>query len=172
MAVLSLGETGRKRIVAVLDKKTDERARRTWSAAFLAHYGDIGKSDDFLAQAEPAAMASLPDWLRARDPDALISTREMIEAMLAQGWAPTPDISVALLDWAPNPWRFGGVDQTVRIVATNAVDLVDGQLHRNEVGPPIHVKTVLSSGLWIAPDRAGHSGAPRLATPAVPGSEK
>jgi hypothetical protein len=45
-----------------------------------------------------------------------------------------------------------GINQRQEQVAANAVDLIIGQLHRNEYGPPAVHKTVLTSGIWEGAD--------------------
>jgi hypothetical protein len=58
---------------------------------------------------------------------------------------------IVLLDWRPDFPKFGGIEQGEDIIAANAVDLVVGQLHRNERGVPERMKMVLFPGLWHPP---------------------
>jgi LacI family transcriptional regulator len=150
LALLRLQAMGKRRIIGLLDKWVEERARRPWSAAFLAYHPMPGRAWEFLDQEDPEDIADLASRIRRRKPDAIVGARSIIEILLGQGWSPSPATPVILLDWVPNPQRFGGVDQCYQVIASNAVDLVAGQLQRNERGNPKDVKMLLSVGRWVA----------------------
>jgi LacI family transcriptional regulator len=153
LAMLHLEAAGKRKIAGILDKGIEERARRAWSAGFLAHHPLPDHAWDYLAQEDPKKPASLPplvSWMKRRKPDAIVGVRAIIEYLINQGWQPPPNVTVLLLDSVPNPWSFGGIDQGERIIAANAVDLVDGQLRRNERGVPEHVKMLLFPGHLVA----------------------
>lgn len=150
LAMLQLHAAGNRRIVGLLDRRTEERARRAWSAAFLAHHPLTNRAWDFLAQENPEHLSPLASWIRQRKPDAIVGARLIVEILLNQGWSPSPKTTVILLDWVPNPWGFGGIDQGEHVIATNAVDLVAGQLQRNERGVPEHLKMLLFAGRWVS----------------------
>jgi LacI family transcriptional regulator len=152
-AMLRLQAMGRRRIVALLDRKLEERGRRAWSAAFLAHHPRPDQAFASLSLEVSDDFSRLVAWVRRQKPDAIVSGRWVIEMMIRRGWRSSPKIAVALLDWSPNPWGFGGIDQGEEIIATNAVDLVAGQLQRNERGIPAHVKMLLFAGRWVPAGR-------------------
>jgi len=149
LAMQRLQAEGKHRIIALLDKQVEERAGRAWSAAFLAHHPQPHRAWEFLAQENLQELAHVTSWIRQRKPEAIVGLPSLIHALLAQGWRPSAKTTVALLDWAPNPWGFGGIDQGERVIATNAVDLVAGQLQRNERGVPEHIKMLLFAGQWV-----------------------
>jgi LacI family transcriptional regulator len=149
LAMLKLLAMDKRRIVGLLDKGVEERARRAWSAAFLAHHPLTNRAWEFLIQENPEDLSHLVSWIRRRKPEAVVGGRRMIEILLKQGWSPPPKTTIILLDWTPNPWGFGGIDQCDHVIATNAVDLVAGQLQRNERGVPENVKMLLSAGHWV-----------------------
>jgi hypothetical protein len=150
LAMLRLQAMGKRRIIALLDQRIEERARRPWSAAFLAHHPMRDRAWEFLDQVTPDAISGLATRIRRRRPDAIVGAWNIIEALLGQGWSPSPATTVILLDWAPNPHGFGGIDQCYPVIAANALDLLAGQLHRNELGSPRDVKMLLSAGRWVA----------------------
>jgi len=57
------------------------------------------------------------------------------------------DIGYANLDLTDG-MPFSGIDQLPDEVGGAAVDLVAGQLQNNELGLPIHARTVQFDGLW------------------------
>ena len=150
LAMLQLQAMGKRRIVGLLEKRIEERTRRTWTAAFLAHHPLKERAWEFLAQEDPHHLKPFVAAIRRLKPDAVVGLRGMIETLLRHGWRPGPKTTIVLLDWHPNPEGFGGIDQGEQIVATNAVDLVAGQLQRNERGAPEHVKMLLYAGRWVA----------------------
>jgi len=149
LAMLQLQAMGKRQIIGLLNKRIEERARRAWSAGFLAHHPLTNRAWDFLAQENPEKTSDLASWIRRRKPDAIVAHGVIIEILFSQGWLPSPQTTVVLLDSVPNPWGFGGIDQGERVIATNAVDLVAGQLQRNERGVPEHVKMLLYAGRWV-----------------------
>jgi len=141
---------GKRRIVGLLDKRIEERARRGWSAAFLVHHPLTDLALEFLAQKNPENLYDLAPWIRQRKPDAIVANRHIVEILFSRGWTPPQRSTIILLDWTPNPHGFGGIDQCERVIATNAVDLVAGQLQHNERGIPEHVKMLLFAGHWVS----------------------
>ena len=123
---------------------------RPWSAAFLAHHPLRERAWDFLFQEEAEAILDLAARIQRRKPDAIVGASIIIEVLLRHGWSPSAATTVILLDWVPNPWGFGGVDQCYDVIAANAVDLIAGQLQRNEKGSPKYVNMLLSAGQWVA----------------------
>jgi len=150
LAMIKLEAMGKRRIVGLLNKRIEERARRAWSAAFLAHHPLTNQAWEFLAQENPEDLSHLASWIRQRKPEAIVGVRQIVEPLINQGWRPSPKTTVILLDSVPNPWGFGGIDQREQVIATNAVDLVAGQLQRNERGVPENVKMLLFAGHWVS----------------------
>ena len=150
LAMLHLQAMGKRRIAGLLEKRIEERSRRTWTAAFLAHHPLPLRAWEFLIQEDSQNPSDLASWIRRRKPDAIVGMSKIIEIPFSQGWRPPPQTTIVLLDWHPNPWGFGGIDQGEPVVATNAVDLVAGQLQRNERGVPEHVKMLLFAGRWVS----------------------
>jgi LacI family transcriptional regulator len=149
-ALQRLQAQGCRRIAAVLDGEVDERARRGWSAAFLAHHPAPASARRWLLSVRPRATPrkKLRDWLTARRPDVVVTTTGMMRLAWPEEQLPTAGPQVVLLDWTPSTAGFAGIDQGEEVIAANAVDLVVGQLQRNERGVPEHVKMLLFPGRW------------------------
>jgi LacI family transcriptional regulator len=148
MTMLKLLERGYRRVAAIVDADINERSRRAWSAAFLEHHPTPVSARRWLAAPEPAEVAAAGRWLLQRKPEALVTTFPMLDRLNHAGFRPSRSTVVTLLDWHPNAEGYGGIDQCEEIVAASAVDLVVGQLHRNERGAPEHVQMLLSPGIW------------------------
>jgi LacI family transcriptional regulator len=59
------------------------------------------------------------------------------------------DLGIVMLDYSNSYGSCAGVDQHHEILGAAAVDLVVGQLYRNETGVPSHPKYVTIEGSWI-----------------------
>lgn len=148
MALGRLQERGHRRITALLDDDINERARRAWSAAFLEHHPLRATARRFLAAVREDSVASAARGLWRLKPDAVVTTLPLLARLRAARAEPRAGVQVVLLDWQPNPAGWPGIDQCEEIIAGNAVDLVVGQLHRNECGPPPQVQMLLFPGIW------------------------
>ena len=152
LALQKLVARGRRRIAAIFESEVNERARRAWSAAFLEHHPSRASARRWLQAIDVVEPRGLRRWLAARRPEALITTRDMLRRLEAAGLELHDKITeTVLLNWTPDAREFGGVDQCEEFIAANAVDLVVGQLHRNECGVPEHVKMLLFPGKWVEP---------------------
>jgi DNA-binding LacI/PurR family transcriptional regulator len=145
-AMLHLQGKKRKRIAGLLDFRIEDRVRRAWSSSFLIHHPLQNRGWNFLNWGEERSPGKLATWLRHLKPDAIISTRDNFEKLLKGGWRLSRKIETVLLDSVLNPWGLASIDQGEAVIAANAVDLVAGQLHRNERGAPGQVKMLLHVG--------------------------
>jgi len=88
-------------------------------------------------------------WFERHRPDALIGAVRPAREWLAQKDVQSPrDVGLVLLDWDEELQGFAAVDQNATAVGAAAVDLVLGQLRRNERGIPAIPQTVLVDSMW------------------------
>jgi DNA-binding LacI/PurR family transcriptional regulator len=152
LTVQKLIARGRRRIAAIIEGEVNERARRAWSAAFLEHHPSRGAARRWLQAIDAIDARGLRRWFKSMQPDALITTRDMLLRLEAAGINVQENVAeTVLLNWAPATPQFGGIDQCEEVIAAHAVDLVVGQLHHNECGAPEHVKMLLFPGKWVEP---------------------
>jgi hypothetical protein len=149
LAMMQLAARGNRRIAAALDPNVEDRMRRVGSAAFLAHHPLRERAWEFLALVDVMRAAHFAAWLRRLRPDAVIVPSWVFQNLIGAGWQRPSKTTVAFLDWSPNRWGYGGIDQGEGVIAANAVDMVAGQLQRNERGVPENVKMLLSVGKWV-----------------------
>ncbi|MDB6166203.1 MAG: LacI family transcriptional regulator [Lacunisphaera sp.] len=149
LTMLKLAEKGHRKIYALLDRGTNERSRRAWSAAFLQHHPLPKQASRFLGLADDEKASVGVSWLKGKkDAEVLITTSWVLSRLRKAGYRDTGRIRFILLDWQPNSAGYGGIDQAEEIIAANAVDLAVSQLHHNERGIPDYVKMVLFPGIW------------------------
>jgi LacI family transcriptional regulator len=127
-----LRATGCRRIGFCVDRNSAERTDYLWVAGLRSHQEHVTAAerveplilDDFYAQPSRAAIAA---WART----------ERLDAIFAQ------------LDRAPDATCGCGIDQRFADVGAAAVDVVIGQLHRNERGVPLVPRSLLVPGKLV-----------------------
>jgi DNA-binding LacI/PurR family transcriptional regulator len=146
----TLREEGYRRIGLALHQTENPRISDQWRGAYATQ-------QDRLAQAERVPLLFLESletgpsreqtkrWLNDEGPEAVIYVSEHVLDHLVNRGLSVPAIS---LDRPRADPEVPGINQRQEEVAANAVDLIIGQLHRNEYGPPAVHKTVLTSGIW------------------------
>ena len=88
-------------------------------------------------------------WFERTKPDALLGTVRPARDWLAKRGVQSPrDVGLVLLDWDEETTDFAAVDQNAVAVGGAAVDLVLGQMRRNERGVPEIPQTVLVDSMW------------------------
>jgi LacI family transcriptional regulator len=136
------------RIAAALDHLVNERAGRSWSAAFIEHHPSPASARKHLALIKDRPTEATRRWLEKLRPGALITTQGVLKQLRAAEIMPAENTRVILLDWHPNPQGYAGVDTREDLIAANAIDMVVAQLQCNERGAPEQVKMLLLPGVW------------------------
>lgn len=152
LALSRLCNLGYRRIGLAMLRSDDKRIDHNWIASYLYHYYQvlmephlpIGLFDEW-NEAELAA------WFREVKPDAVISTRYFVRHWLENLGSRVPnDIGFALLDVSEASEPCAGIDQRSEGVGAAAMDLLTGQMYRNERGIPAQAKITLIDGEWVA----------------------
>jgi len=146
LAGMQLVEKGCRRISLLLPKYMDERLH-----IFLGGYHSLTRGLPPGCALEPFVYDTPEEvvtWLERETPDAVLTMdRDLITDLEASGFAgPFPE--VALLNHQGEP-DMCGVSQKNPAIGAALVDLVLGQLNRNERGIPADPKTVLIKGIWV-----------------------
>ncbi|MEX2607060.1 MAG: LacI family DNA-binding transcriptional regulator [Kiritimatiellia bacterium] len=129
----------------------DEREDHRWRGAFLA---DTGKGSPFACGKvlrDYVNGKDLAAWIRKHNVDVLLTTeRDSLPWLREQGYSFPEDLGFAALTanpgWYPEP--VSGINEHPEVLGTFAVDLLQGQLHRNNKGPTAFPKEVLYDGAW------------------------
>jgi DNA-binding LacI/PurR family transcriptional regulator len=145
-----LARLGCRRPAVILNPQANERGRRAWHAAFLAFHPDAARAARHVLPALPASPTALRRWLAQVKPDAIILHRAaMVRRVQAWLGADVARYRICYLNWSEDLPDVPGIDQRFDLVASNAVDLVVGQLLANERGVPAVPRVTLFPGQWV-----------------------
>jgi DNA-binding LacI/PurR family transcriptional regulator len=88
-------------------------------------------------------------WFKRHKPDAVISVNPVVVQWLRSAGISMPDeVGAAILDWNEGCGNIAGANQNSRDVGAAAVDILLGQLRRNERGVPERHRTILIESSW------------------------
>lgn len=145
-----LREFGYRRVGFLTKRFVEDVVDYRFSAGYLA----LAAEDPAITPL-PIFFADFPKakefsrWLKDAQPDAILATWMPEAAWLRESaGAATKSIGWATLDWDPTQPEIAGIEQMHARVGAAAVDLVVGQLHRNEIGIPANVQGSLIEGEW------------------------
>ena len=98
---------------------------------------------------DPKAEARFRAWVNRHRPDVILSVHREIGLWLRSMRVRVPgDIGLVHLDKTDDV-AWAGIRQNSELVGRAAVDMVIGQLHRNEFGVPPFQKCLFISGSWV-----------------------
>ncbi|HEX5220033.1 MAG TPA: LacI family DNA-binding transcriptional regulator [Verrucomicrobiae bacterium] len=142
---------GYRRIGLAMRSDTDERVDHSWRSGYLL-YRDMYPQLDFV----PMLLTfnwkenSFRDWFQETKPEVVVSDDLRVQEWLKNLGAHIPkDVGLVHLDCSRNRSTCSGIDQHHEMLGAAAVDLVVGQLHRNETGVPFYPKNVMIEGTWV-----------------------
>ena len=148
LACQKLREKAFRRIGLVLSPWADERTESKWRAAYL-----VEQQQWPVAERLPPLLAAADEkeafqrWFRRHKPDAIVAVDPYVADWLCLRQGPSVRIVwLSLLSGKKNTWA---VDQCSDRLGAAAVELVIGQIHRNERGNPARPHTLLIDGEWL-----------------------
>jgi LacI family transcriptional regulator len=90
------------------------------------------------------------EWFEKHHPDVVICIHPEVKTWLEAMKMRIPqNVGVVHLDRTAELQGWAGMDQNSTVVGAAAVDMVVGQLHRNEVGTPQFPKCVMIQSTWV-----------------------
>ncbi|MEO6001548.1 MAG: LacI family DNA-binding transcriptional regulator [Opitutus sp.] len=147
-------ECGMKRCVALIEETVNSRAGRAWEAAFVTFSPPCESARERLWLGPAESIAQARAFVRRLKPDCVITSSPAFAPADAQTSPKKRGPWWMVLNRALAPAEFGGIDNDYARIAANAVDLVIGQLHRNERGIPADPKLLHFNGRWVDPRTA------------------
>jgi LacI family transcriptional regulator len=144
-------ELGYKRPMLVVPPEDDSLLEDKFSAGFYSICRRLAPKDQLAAvalnEADPShALLAI----RQQKPDVVITNKsELYDALQDDGFSIPKDLGLVHLDWHDALANIAGMRQNNRVVGSAGVDLVVGQLQKNEFGSQEFPKVVQIESVWI-----------------------
>jgi LacI family transcriptional regulator len=101
----------------------------------------------------PGCREAFLKWASQHRPDVIITLHPEIRPWLEGAGIGVPDeIGLLHFDHTPDLNDWAGIRQNSEQIGKSAVDMLIGQIHRNEFGPPPFQKCMFISGEWVEGD--------------------
>jgi DNA-binding LacI/PurR family transcriptional regulator len=145
-----LASRGYTRIGLALSRWQDEVTDHSW----LAGYSVWQQTQPTRNRVPTLVAANFSDeaffaWFKRHKPDAVISVNpDVVRWLRSSGISMPEKVGAAVLDWNEDCGDIAGANQNSRDVGAAAVDILLGQLRRNERGVPGRRRTVLIESSW------------------------
>jgi LacI family transcriptional regulator len=155
-AVRRLSERGYRRIGLVINPDLDAAADHRYSAGLWAAHESLPDCAPIPALAfSPYRETDFRDWYATHRPDAILTLHEEVEAWLRE--IDLGPVALAHLDHYEQLSAWSGMRQNHGVAGAAAIDMLVGQLHRNEVGTPDSPKATLIQSTWVDARAAAHA---------------
>jgi len=151
LALRELRRLGYRRIGFCMDTGVSQRVDENWLAGFLVYQSHHPKDKHSLLIEEGFNAESFHRWYEQERPEVIVTDNHGFEfgALRPHGLRVPEEVGFVTLAWSEESPHQAGVNQNSRQVAAAAVDMIIGQLQRNETGVPLHPKTTLIEGTWV-----------------------
>jgi len=158
-AVQHLWQYGSRRIGLVINPEADLIAGRRFSAGFWAAHQDLADCGHippfpFHESRKPAFRA----WYQQHQPDAILTLHDEVKTWIEEMHVKIPStLALAHLDRHDDLLDWAGMRQNTHLIGAAAIDMLIGQLHRNEAGLPDYPKASIIQSTWLdGPTVTGH----------------
>ena len=128
-----------------------EELDRAVEYRFSAGYASVQKSPNaktVLPMLYFTDQATFESWYRKTEPDAIITNQEIVREWVKK--LPGGDkVGLVHLDWEPKLTDWAGTNQNNDKVGAAAIDMLIGQIHRNESGLPPFPRSIMIGSSWV-----------------------
>ena len=149
-AVEELFRLGYRHPALCINADIDARVENRFSGGFHAALGKWGLSSSIpVFGIDANAMKRFESWVKKHRPDVILTIHPGIKKWVESFGLRVPrDIGLVNLDNVLDEDGWAGMLQNNQSIGSAAVDVVVGQIHRNEMGIPPFQKCVLVSSTW------------------------
>jgi LacI family transcriptional regulator len=152
LTLQKLEEMGRKRIVFCARQEDVTDIAPPWLGAYSCWQRlkkPADRMDSYISTAWDKA--HFQQWLKHAKPDALVTNSAHFFDWAEEADFRLPDMAFSALSSYKDRPDIAHIDQNPEQVGAAAIDLIIGQIHRNERGLPALPKRVLVASSWIPP---------------------
>jgi LacI family transcriptional regulator len=150
-AVQRLWENGYRRMGLVLSPELDAMVDRRFSAGFWAGHEALGGRERLpVFPFHETRETSFRAWYAEYRPDVILCIHEEVKTWLEEMQIDVPaQVGLAHLDRHDELPGWSGMHQNNALVGAAAVDMLVGQLHRNEIGLPDSPQASFTQSTWV-----------------------
>ncbi len=150
-AVRELARLGYQRPGLCVGRHVDDIIENKFSASFWATQQRLGIEPCVpVFDVQPGAEAGFSRWLKTYRPDVILTIHAEIKGWLhSLGLDAPTDIGLITLDKSSEFDGWAGMQQNNDFIGRSVIDMVIGQLHRNESGVPLFQKCMLINSTWV-----------------------
>jgi len=152
LALTRLRELGYERIGMIYSEYMDAEANGSARAAYLAEPPRAGRPSLpilLIERFKEGRPRIFEEWLEKEKPDVLLCVNPMVRDWLVElGLRVPEDIGLANLNLVSDTAGWAGITEHHEDIGAAAIDLLIGQLSRNEIGSPRHPRKILVPGSW------------------------
>jgi LacI family transcriptional regulator len=165
---------GYRRPGLVIEREIDANIEYRFSAGFRAGLNLAPRVASLpVCPFDRSNPRAFTEWFTKHQPDVIVCLHEEVKAWLAAMKVRVPeDVGLVHLDRTPEMAGWAGMDQRNEMVGMAAIDVIVGQIHRNETGMPASPRVMTVQSAWVAgetvrPAAAARSGpvSPRRGQP-------
>ena len=160
-AVRELAGLGYQRLGLCLGKHIDDILENKFTAGFGAAQKRLLLEQDIpVFNLQPGSKKHFTQWLERYKPEAILTIHaEVREWVVSLGLDVPGDIGLAQLDKSIETSAWAGMHQNSELIGRSAIDMVIGQLHRNESGLPPIQRSMLVNSTWSTGETVRFKGA-------------
>ncbi len=148
---------GYQRPALVVEERIDRLVEGRFSGAMLSAQQGLPRTRRVPAFTQIDRARHKPglfyDWFDRHQPDVLLSLYNVVFPWLKDRGLRVPkDVGVIQLEWRESHAEITGMNQHNDAVGEAAVDMVVGQIHRNETSIPLFPRATLIGASWVDGD--------------------
>ncbi|HEY1581580.1 MAG TPA: LacI family DNA-binding transcriptional regulator [Chthoniobacterales bacterium] len=150
-AIEKVTRLGYRRIGLCVSAKIEEVVEHRFVGGFLSAQSVLERADHVPAfPFEYNEPKSFQRWVSREKPDVILTLHPEIRGWLGAMKMQAPkDIGLVHLDLCAELQGWAGIRQNNDQIGAAAVDMLVGQLHRNEIGAPPFQKCIIIAGTWV-----------------------
>jgi len=153
LAFQNVLQRGYSRVGFVYSRYLDSESEGRTQAGFLVEQARLPESQRvpvlFLERFKEGRPPAFDRWMKIHKPDVILSINPSVRDWVEQSGLSVPDqCGLVNLNVVEDVENWSGIRENHEHIGAAAVDLLIGQLSRNEIGVPRQPRKVLIPGMW------------------------
>ncbi|MFV0336899.1 MAG: LacI family DNA-binding transcriptional regulator [Chthoniobacterales bacterium] len=154
LSLMHLKELGYLRVGFLYSRYMDNEANSAARSAFLTEQENVPEKDRipmlFIERFKEGRPAEFDEWVDKYRPEVIICVNPRVrEWVVERGLRIPEDIGLVNLNLVSDVAGWSGINEQHKEIGAAAIDLLVGQLSRNEIGNFNHPRKILVPGVWV-----------------------